>query len=336
MKVVAITGPRACALVDRPDPTVRGNYIRVRIHAAPMCTEYHGYRDGHETDCLGHEAAGEVVEVAQPGRFRVGDRVVVMPQNGCGKCVLCLSGEHIHCENPVDPAAICGCTTGRATYAEYCIQQDWLLFAIPDDISYDHASMACCGLGPTFNAMQKMRVDAFDTVLVSGLGPVGLGAVVNARFRGARVLALETNPWRADLARRMGVEAVIDPTSESALQEILDLTDGRDADKSVETSSAEGAPAFLVQATRRKGQIASVGWGGPILARDIVAKGLTVHGAWHWNHLRDGEAMWRTIRGSAALLDQQITHGFPLRRVQDAFELQLTGQCGKVILHPTE
>ena len=173
-------------------------------------------------------------------------------------------------------------------------------------------------------------------MLVSGLGPVGLGAVVNARFRGARVLALETNPWRADLARRMGVEAVIDPTSESALQEILDLTDGRDADKSVETSSAEGAPAFLVQATRRKGQIASVGWGGPILARDIVAKGLTVHGAWHWNHLRDGEAMWRTIRGSAALLDQQITHGFPLRRVQDAFELQLTGQCGKVILHPTE
>ena len=124
MKVVAITGPRACALVDRPDPTVRGNYIRVRIHAAPMCTEYHGYRDGHETDCLGHEAAGEVVEVAQPGRFRVGDRVVVMPQNGCGKCALCLSGEHIHCENPVDPAAICGCTTGRATYAEYCIQQD--------------------------------------------------------------------------------------------------------------------------------------------------------------------------------------------------------------------
>ena len=336
MKAVAITGEQQCELVDRPDPTIRANYVKVKIHSTPMCTEFHGYREGRLTDQLGHEAAGEVVEVAQPGRVKVGDRVVVMPGSGCGKCSLCLSGEQIHCEQPIKAAEVCGTTTGRSTYAQYCIQQDWLLVPIPDDLSYDHASMACCGLGPSFNAVHTMNVNSFDTVLVSGLGPVGLGAVVNARFRGARVIALEAHPWRAQLARSLGVEAVIDPEAEGALDQIKALTGGRGADKSVEASSAEQAPAFLVQATRRKGQLASVGWGGPINARDIVGRGLTIHGAWHWNHLQDVEAMLSTIRGSRLLLEKYITHRFPMSRVKDAWELQLTRECGKIILHPWE
>lgn len=334
MRTVEITGPRECRVVERPNPAIRDNYVRIRIHTAPMCTEFQAYRDGQETDCLGHEAAGEVVEVAQPGRVSVGDRVVVMPQNGCGVCSLCLSGEHIYCASPRDPHAVCGTSTGRATYADICIQQDWLLVPVPEDISYDQAAMACCGLGPTFNAMQAMDVKAGDTVLVSGLGPVGLGAVVNARFRGARVLGLEPNRWRADLAMRMGVEAVVDPGDAEALASLMALTDGVGADKSVETSSVDSAPGFLVKATRRRGHVASVGWGGPVMARDVVAKGLTLHGAWHWNHLRDVDLMWHTIRGSGGLLEQQSTHAFPLDRVREAFELQLTGQCGKVLLHP--
>ena len=336
MKAVAITGEQQCELVDRPDPTIKVNYVKVKTHSIPMCTEFHAYREGRLTDRLGHEAAGEVVEVAQPGRVKVGDRVVVMPGSGCGKCSLCLSGEQIHCEQPIKAAEVCGTTTGRSTYAQYCIQQDWLLVPIPDDLSYDHASMACCGLGPSFNAVHTMNVNSFDTVLVSGLGPVGLGAVVNARFRGARVIALEAHPWRAQLARSLGVEAVIDPEAEDALDQIKALTGGRGADKSVEASSAEQAPAFLVQATRRKGQLASVGWGGPINARDIVGRGLTIHGAWHWNHLRDVEAMLSTIRGSKQLLEKYITHRFPMSRVKEAWELQLTRECGKIILHPWE
>lgn len=336
MKVVVITGKRECEIVERPDPAIKGNYVKVKIHSQPMCAEFNGYKRGKCSEPMGHEAAGEVVEIAQPGRVKVGDRVVVDACNGCGKCSLCLSGEHVLCEHQIDPYAICGTTTGRSTYAEYCIQQDWLLMPIPDDLSYDHASMAMCGLGPTFNAMQLMHVDAFDTVLISGLGAVGLGGVVNAKFRGARVLALEGNPWRAELAMSMGVEAVVDPNAPDALDQIMALTGGLGADKSIEASSAEEAPGLLVKATRRKGQLASVGWGGPMLAKEIVARGLTVHGVWHWNYHKDGEAMFKTIRGSADLLEKQITHRLPMSRVKDAWELQLTGQCGKIILHPWE
>ena len=113
MQVAAITGPRTCAVAERPEPRVKRNYVKVKIMAAPMCTEWHAYREGHATDTIGHEAAGEVVEVAQPGRVNVGDRVVVMPQDPCGACSLCLSGDYIHCANCVDPHKICDSPPGH-------------------------------------------------------------------------------------------------------------------------------------------------------------------------------------------------------------------------------
>ena len=73
-------------VVDKPDPRAAGDVVVVKIHAVPMCTEYKGFIGGGTGERFGHEAAGEVVEVAQPGRVKVGDRVVVQPQNGCGKC----------------------------------------------------------------------------------------------------------------------------------------------------------------------------------------------------------------------------------------------------------
>jgi len=334
MKVVAITGSRQCSLVDRPDPVVQDNYVLVNILAAPMCTEIDAYINGRTSDTLGHEAAGEIVEAPSSSRFKVGDRVVVMPQNGCGKCGLCLAGEHIRCQSQRDSLAVCGSQTGRATYAQYCIQQDWLLFPIPDDISTIHASMACCGLGPTFNAMMVMSVNALDTVLVSGLGPVGLGAVVNARVRGATVIGLENNPWRADLAMRLGAKAVIDPLADDAVEKVYALTGGAGADKSIEASSAERAPSLLMKATKINGDLTTVGWGGPIMARDVTARGITVRGAWHWNHLRYGQVMHDTIRNSKDFLDIMITHRLPMSHVHEAWAVQSTGKCGKIVLDP--
>ena len=85
MKVAAILGERQAGLVDVPDPTPKEDWAVVKIHASPMCNEYHAFEHGHKSDWLGHEAAGEVVDIAQPGKVEVGDRVVVMPQYPCGK-----------------------------------------------------------------------------------------------------------------------------------------------------------------------------------------------------------------------------------------------------------
>jgi L-iditol 2-dehydrogenase len=335
VKVVAITGAKQCELADRPDPKAGKDIAVVKILVAPMCTEYKAYANGWQSDCLGHEAAGEVVQVAQPGKVAVGDRVVVMPLWPCGGCPLCLAGEYIHCTRGVDVLAATGSQAGCATYAQYCLKSDWLLLPIPAGLSYEHASMACCGLGPAFGAMRRMQVDSFDTVLVTGLGPVGLGGVIHARYLGARVIGVESHPYRAELARRLGAEAVVAPGAD-ALQKIMDLTGGVGADKAVDCSGAPEAQRLMIDALRRRGQGCFVGEAGDLtiaVSNHMIRKGISLHGQWHWN-LADAPRMMQMIAAVPDQLNKLITHVFPMRKVKDAWDLQLTGQCGKVLLHP--
>jgi L-iditol 2-dehydrogenase len=224
MQQAVVVGVRQGAVINVPTPQAKADWVVVKIHTAPMCTEYKTFLQGDRVEYLGHEAAGEVVEVAQPGRVGVGDRVVVMPMSSCGKCALCLAGEYIHCQQTIDFAAFHGSRAGSATYAQYLLKVDWLLVPIPADVSYDHASLACCGLGPTFGAMQRIGVTAHDTVLITGLGPVGLGGVLNGVYRGARVIGVEANPWRTQKALELGADAVIDPTDPDALKQIMPST----------------------------------------------------------------------------------------------------------------
>ncbi len=338
MKKVVIAGPRRVELVDVPDPVAKDNFVVVKVLAAPMCTEYKGFVAGHPWSILGHEAAGEVVEVARPGRVKVGDRVVVMPQYPCGTCELCVAGDYIHCERCVDVAAFTGCSEGTATMAQYLVKQDWLLPRIPDEVSIDHGSLACCALGPSYGAFEAMGLCAKDAVLIAGAGPVGLGAVVNGVFRGARVLVAEGNAARAQRALELGAEAVVDPSAADVVAQLRDLTDGRGVDAAIDCAGCVPAERLCIDAARRKGRVAYVGECGddlPIqVSPDLIRKGLTIHGSWHYN-LRYAAEILRLIERSP-LPARLISHVFPMSRAQEAFEVSASGEAAKIILHPWE
>jgi L-iditol 2-dehydrogenase len=339
MKKAVIYGERKAGLVEVPDPQPKEDWAVVKIHATPMCTEYKSWVAGHKAEYLGHEAVGEVVAVAQPCHVEVGDRVVVMPQYPCARCALCVAGDYIHCQDNYDFEAFMGTREGSATYAQYVVKPSWLLPRIPDGVSYEHASLALCGLGPSFGAFEAIGLSAFDTVLITGLGPVGLGAVVNARFRGARVIAVESAPWRAERARQMDAVAVIDPRSEDPLAQIRTLTrDGRGVDCALDCSGNVQAERLCIDATRRKGRVAFVGECHDELtlrvSPDTIRKGLTVIGSWHYN-LKYFPRIMQVIRGSL-IIDLLISHVMPMREFEKAFALQEKGQCAKVVLKPWE
>ena len=336
MKRAVVVGERQAALVDASDPTPVENWVVVKVHAAPMCAEYKNFVGGTQNGLMGHEAAGEVVAVAQPGRVKLGDRVVAMPLYGCGSCALCRSGDYIHCQQPPDFTAATGQTEGRSAMAQYILKQDWLLMPIHDGMSYERAALACCGLGPSFGAMQTIGLSTFDTILITGLGPVGLGAIVNARFRGARVIAVESVPWRVERAQAMGAAAVVDPRDEGALARIMELTGGRGADCALDCSGNVKAERLCVDATRRKGKIAFVGECYDDLklriSPDMLRKGLTLIGAWHYN-LNDYPKIVRVIQESPSI-DQLISHVIAMSEIQAAFELSASHETAKIILHP--
>jgi threonine dehydrogenase-like Zn-dependent dehydrogenase len=197
-----------------------------------------------------------------------------------------------------------------------------------------HAAMACCGFGPTFGALERMGVAAADTLLVSGCGPVGLGAVVQAVARNARVFAIETHPYRRQLALDLGAERVFDPTTEDVAALMHELTAGRGADAGVETSGAPTAARTLALSLRSRGRLSIVAWSGDVEFPPLVPLGLDIFGVWHWNSLRSAHEMWESVRRAGGLIDRLITHVLPLDDVAKAMDTQAGGSCGKVMLLP--
>ncbi len=339
MKQAAVTGRRRAALVDVADPKPVEDWALVKVHAAPMCTEFKAFDTGARDSSPGHEAAGEVVDVARPGRVKIGDRVVVMPHYACGTCPYCRSGEFIYCQEKIDVAEFTGSPKGQAAMAQYLLKPDWLLPAIPEGVSYERASLACCGLGPTFGAFERIGLRQTDTLLLTGLGPVGLGGIINAAARGARVIGVEPHPWRAALAVELGAETVVDPRAGDALQQIRDLTDGLGPDKATDCSGTVPAHRLCIDAVRPGGTVAFVGEcreETPVrVSDDTIRKGLTLIGSWHYN-LKDFPKVMQTITDNDEQVRRLITHTFPFAEIQQAWETQLSGACGKIILKPWE
>jgi L-iditol 2-dehydrogenase len=337
MLKATVTGPKRAEVVPVLRPRAVDDWVVVKVHVAPMCTEYKTFLRGGPAHFLGHEAAGEVVEVDRSSRVKVGDRVVVMPQYACGVCALCAAGDYIHCEQNLDFTAFSGQTEGHATMAQYLLKPDRLLIPIPDNMSYAHAALACCGLGATFGAVERVQPTPYDTVLITGLGPVGLGGVVNCRFRGARVISVESNPWRAQRALDLGAETVLDPADPDARAQIFALTQDRGVDYAVDCSGVPAAHRLCIDMTRRRGTVVFVGECGdetPLrISPDMLRKGLTLAGSWHYNLLAAPKLMAQ-IGALGSQLEQLISHRFPLTQVQQAWETQVAGRCAKVLLFP--
>ena len=333
MRAAAITAPGKIEVLDQPRPVASGDLVVVEVLIAPMCTEFKNRKGGQVSDVVGHEATGIVVDAGTSRILEEGDRVVVMPHYGCGVCEYCTSGDHMHCLNQRDVLAETGQEYGTATYSQYLLKPDWLCAKIPDDLSLEHAAMATCGFGPTFASLQRMNVGALDTLLVSGLGPVGQGAVIQGAVRGARVFGVETHPYRTELAYKLGAERVFNPMEEDVVEEIRRATGGSGVDAAIETSGAPGAPRTAALATRRRGQVCFITW-NDIELPNLVPLGLTIHGIWHWNHLTMAAKMWESIRQAGPRIDTLITHSMPLEDVSDAMDIQDTGACGKIYLLP--
>jgi threonine dehydrogenase-like Zn-dependent dehydrogenase len=337
MKKVVIRGERQAELVDVPEPEPREDWVVVKNTVVPMCTEYKAWLRGAPNSNLGHEAVGEVVAVAQPGPVAVGDRVVVMPLYPCGTCDYCRAGDYIYCQNQHSRDAFPGSKEGSATYAQYMLKPAWLLPPIPDGMSDEMAALSLCALAPSFGAMDTMQVDAFDTLLITGAGPVGLGAVVNAKYRGARVILVEGIPYRQEYARKLGADVVIDPADPNALAQVLDLTrEGRGVDKALDCSGVVAAERFCIDATRRLGQVTFIGECNDELtlrvSPDLIRKGLTVRGSWHYN-LNLVPKIMQVIQESP-VADQIVSHRFAMSEVQDALALSASHQCAKILLDP--
>ncbi len=314
-------------LIKMKSSTICGSDIRC-IYREHLGKGPEGYQAGM---IAGHEPCGQIVS-AGPGlrRFKEGDRVIVYHISGCGVCNDCRRGYMISCTSDYRRAYGWQRDGGMA---EYILAEEKDLVLLPNELTYTDGAQVACGFGTVYEAIQKIGVSGDDAVLVTGLGPVGLAALMLARAKGANLLiGTDAVPERLELAQALGLVDKAIPAGQDAAEQIRELTGGHGVEKAIDCSANDKGRLTAVQATRKWGDIAFVGEGGSCCFQpspDIIHDQKKIHGSWVTSIWLMEELVERLVRWRLHPADL-VTHRFALTEVESAYSLMAEGRSGKI------
>lgn len=342
MKCVIKNEPKEGAILTTKEiPQVGPNEILVKVEATSICgTDYHIYSwDAWSENrinpplVMGHEFAGEVVEIGEKvSKVKLGDIVSAETHIVCGKCELCVTGQAHICKD----TEILGVDT-QGTFAEYVV--------IPEDNAWINDP----SIPPEYLCIQEPLGNAVHTVLsgdiigktiaIVGCGPIGIMAVAVAKAVGAaKVIAIEVNEYRLNMAKELGADVLINPIKEEPIEKVLNETEGLGVDVVAEMSGNPTAIRQALKYIKLGGRMSMLGIPAKEVnldvANDIVFKGIQINGI-------VGRKMyntWHQVKGLLASgnldLDKIVTHKLPLEDFKKGMELMKSGNCGKVVLFP--
>jgi threonine 3-dehydrogenase len=325
-------------LEEVPVPEIGPNDVLIRIQKGSICgTDVHIYNwDAWAQKTIpvpmtiGHEFVGVIDKVGSAVRdFKEGELVTTEGHIVCGHCRNCLAGRRHLCPNTK------GIGVNRpGGFAEYVSVPNTNLWRCDPKIPLD--VLSCCD--PLGNAVHTAL--AFDLVgedvLITGAGPIGCMSIPIAKMAGARnVVITDVNPYRLDLARKMGATLAID-VRERNLHDAMGELDMREGfDVGLEMSGNPKAFTDMLDVMVNGGRIAMLGIMPGSAAIDwnlVVFHGLTIKGIY-------GREMFETWYKMTALIQSGldispvITHRFPYTDFREGFELMKSGNSGKIILN---
>lgn len=340
MKGAMLPGNSTVVLKDYPIPQPGHGQVLVKMKACTICgsdiraiyREHTGRgAEGYQNVIAGHEPCGQVVEEG-PGikRFKKGSRVIVYHISGCGVCHDCRMGYMISCSSPHRAAYGWQRDGGMAEYT-LCDEKD--LVELPDNLSYVDGAQVACGFGTVYEALEKIGISGNDNFLVTGLGPVGLAALMLAKAMGAKkCFGVELNEDRIALAKKLGLVDDAFNSDADAVKKVMDATNGKGVEKSVDASAVDSARQIAIRATRQWGKIAFVGEGNTATfnpSPDMIHSQKTIYGSWVTSIWRMEDLVERLVRWNIHPEDL-VTHRFALEKADEAYLLMASGKCGKV------
>ncbi|WP_433131398.1 zinc-dependent alcohol dehydrogenase [Micromonospora sp. CA-240977] len=258
MKAVVYRGARDLGIEDR-DPVPPGpGQVRIEVAYTGICGTdlhiYHGDMDARVGDSaiIGHEMSGRIAAVGPDTTgWHVGQPVTVLPTRPCGQCAACQRG-HSHVCHAMN---FLGIDSPGAMQSYWTVPAD-LVLPLPEELPLDHAAL----VEPVAVAVHDVRrgnVTADDQVVVVGGGPVGTLIAVVAKGRGARVLLVEPDPFRREVAAGIGIDTV-DPGATDVVALVNDRTNGAGADIAFEVSGSAGGVTTAVDVLTTRGRLVMV------------------------------------------------------------------------------
>ena len=342
MKGAILPGNSTVELREFAVPTPGHGEVLIKMKSSTICGSdirciYHEHLgkgpEGYQPGMIaGHEPCGQIVQTG-PGcrRFKDGDRVIVYHISGCGLCNDCRRGYMISCTSEQYRRAYGWQRDGGM--AEYLLAEEKDLVALPDELTYSDGAQIACGFGTVYEGLEKIGVCGNDTVLIAGLGPVGLATAMLAKAMGAdQIIGIEAIDARIHIAENLNVFDTVLKAGPDNVRQVRDLTGGMGAEKTVDCSAHDKARLTCIQAARKWGKIVFLGEGGTCgfqPSPDIIHDQKTIYGSWVTTIWRMEELVERIVRWGIHP-EALITDRFPLEKADDAYALMAGGQCGKV------
>jgi S-(hydroxymethyl)glutathione dehydrogenase/alcohol dehydrogenase len=330
--------------------------VRVRLAATGVCHSDLSLADGTMAAefpvVLGHEGAGRVAEVGpEVSGLSVGDPVVLNWAPACRRCWYCERGEPYLCPDAMRawqrPYATLSDGSGvyqglgTAAFGAETVVDVQACVPLPKDIPLDQAALLGCavltGVGSVVNAA---RVQPGESVLIIGLGGVGLCAVQGAaRIAGAgQVITVDPSPHKAELARRLGATETLEPSDDLA-SKVRGLTEGRGVDHAIECVGRAETIRGAWSATRRGGRTTVVGMGArgdklAFNALEIAYWGRTLAGCMFGNSdpAADLPALIEHYRAGRLDLAALVTDRIGLDQIGSAFEAMRAGRGARSLV----
>jgi threonine dehydrogenase-like Zn-dependent dehydrogenase len=341
MRAAFLPGNDKVELRTLPVPRPGHGEVLLRVKTSTICGSdirciYHEHLgkgpERYQGVVAGHEPSGQIVEVGPGCRgFAVGDRVIVYHISGCGVCNDCRRGYMISCTNEKYRRAYGWQRDGGM--ADYMIAEEKDLIALPNELSYADGAQVACGFGTVYEAIEKIQVNGNHSVLITGLGPVGLAAAALCRKLGAQqIIGIDVVPERMQLAESLKLCDFVLKANADNVTQVRDLTRGPGVERAIDCSANATARATAIRATRRWGKIAFVGEGGSVEfnpSPDIIHGQKTIYGSWVTSTWLMEELVEFLVRWNLHPADI-ITHRFSLEHAAAAYTLMASGKCGKV------
>src|SRR6202140_625078 len=346
MKAAVYRGVNDVRLEEVPVPEIGVGEILVRVHTCGICgTDLKKIATGsHRAPRIfGHETSGVVAKVGEGVRkFAAGDRVVVFHHIPCGECYYCQHKTFAQCATYKKVGCTAGFEPAGGGFAEYVRVKDWIVekgtVCIPDGVSFEQA----CFVEPVntcIKGIETLRLQAGETVLVMGQGPIGLILATLAKRAGARVVTTDLYSSRLTMASSFGLNLTVDASNADAVKVVREMTEGRGADAVVLAVGGNSLIKPAMDAARPGGRVLlfaqTVRGEATIDPAAVCVDEKTLLGSYSASVDVQEESV-RFVMNREMDLERLISHRFPLENGVEALNMAAHPQPDsmKIVIQP--